>query len=352
MEISRHLVEPILMTTLTEAVPAPGVQTVTVASLLDSANNEPAVYGGASLVCDTGANAEIIVVTPVGGGTITANFTKAHLSGVPLTGAAFPTQQTTDPIYTQSEMIGYVSKAQNEFLERVPVAMQLFYQNTITGQLYQSLPANVIELNHVSISQLSLPITSLVRVGGVVTASFADPHGLKAGQTFWVVQPGDLTFQGVFQVASVTDNKTLTYLQDAANNTTAGGTVAYFVRLYEVTQAELNMANRQWRQTWGTPTAFFEDRTGNYQWGLGAIPSVGAPLELLCSIRDNDVLTLLDGFLIADTILHYVKYLAMSYIFSKDGVYRDPQRAKYCQERFERGVKTIQRWLDFNVAKS
>ena len=106
------------------------------------------------------------------------------------------------------------------------------------------------------------------------------------------------------------------------------------------------MANRQWRQMWATPRSWFEDRTGNYQWGLGPIPAVGAPVELLASVRDNDTLTLLDGFLVADMLVPYFKYLAMSYVFSKDGVYRDPQRAKYCQERFNRGVAAVQRWMD------
>lgn len=343
MEISLHLVEPIVQTTLTESVAAPGVASPTVGS---TAN----IYVDALLVCDTGTNAEVISVLAIGAGSIEAVFAKAHASGVPLTAATFPTQEGTDPIFTQAEMIGYVSRAQNEFLEQVPVAFAQFFQQTTTGQLYQPLPATAIELDHVALSQLSLPITSLVRSGSVVTATFADPHDLSVGDTFWVVQPEDLTFQGVFEVASIIGppsmSNQLTYLQYLADASTTGGTVAYFSRLYEVTQSELTMANRQWRQGWGTPQNFFQDRTGNYQWGLGAIPAVGAPLELICSVRDADTLTLLDGFIIPDTILHFVKYLAMSYAFSKDGVYHDAQRAKYCEERFKRGVATVQRFLD------
>jgi hypothetical protein len=348
MEISKHVVEPILLTTLTAPVVTPGSQTVLVGSVLDPNNSELAVYIGAQVVVDTGANAEIVTITAftVSPASITAVFAGAHASGVPLTGATFPTQHATDEIYGQAEMIGYVARAQNEFLEQVPVAFSLFYQSTITGQMLQSLPANAIELNHVSLSQLSLPITSLVRAGGIVTATFANPHGLLANGTFWIVQPADLTFQGVFRVASVPDPYTLTYLQFAEDAATADGTAAYFVRLYELTQEELSMNNRQWRSTWGTPSAFYEDRTGNYQWGLGAIPAVGAPLELICSIRDSDTLTLLDGFLIADTILHFVKWLAISYIASKDGCYRNEQLAQYGQMRFKRGVMAVQRLID------
>ena len=360
MEVSRHLVSPILLTNITQPVPAAGIQTITVASLFDAANGQLAVYVGAMLVCDTGTNAEVITLTdfdPVAG-TITAVFANLHASGAALTGATFPTQQVTDPIFTQSEMIGYVARAQNEFLEKVPVAMQLSYQQTATNQLYQPLPSNAIELNHVSLSQLSLPIVSLVRSGSVVTATFTDPHGLAINQTFWVVNPsgssnplGDASFYGVFQVASVPTSRTLTYLQYEADASTTGGTAAYFNRLYEVTQTELTMANRQWRNTPGTPTSFFEDRSGNYQWGLGPIPAVGFPIEVLYSIRDSDTLTLLDGFLVADQILYVPKYLALSYIFSKDGVYHDSQRAKFCMERFKRGVMALNRWCDANVVQ-
>jgi len=348
MEISRHLVEPLLLTTTTAPVPAPGVQTISVASLFDAANGEIAVYVGAMLVCDVDQNAEVITVIafdPVAG-TITANFALAHVSGVALTGATFPTQQTTDPIFQQSEMIGYVARAQNEFLEQVPVSFALAYQQTATSQLYQPLPANAIELNHVSISQLSLPIETLVRSGSMVTATFVDPHGLKVNQTFWIINTLDPSFVGVFRVFSVVSPTQFTYLQYQPDSYTVNGTVAYFQRLYEVTQEELNLSNRQWRQGAGTPNSFFEDRSGNYQWGLGPIPSVGAPVEVIFSQRDSDTLTLLDGFLIPDTILHYVKYLALSYIWQKDGVYRNDQLAKYSQERFKRGVAAVQRWID------
>jgi hypothetical protein len=354
MEISLHVVEPILLTTLSAPILAPGSQTVLVGSILDPQNSELAVYVGAQVVVDTGTSAEIVTITAfvVSPASITAVFAGAHASGVPVSGATFPTQHATDPIFTQDEMIGYVARAQNEFLEQVPVAFSLFYQSTITGQMLQSLPANAIELNHVSLSQLSLPIISLVRAGGIVTATFANPHGLLANGTFWVVQPADLTFQGVFRVASVVDPNTITYLQFANDAATTGGTAAYFVRLYELTSEELTLNNRQWKQTWGTPSSWFEDRSGNYQWGLGAIPAVGAPLELICSIRDSDVLTLLDGFLAADLLVPYFKYLAMSYIFSKDGVYKDPQRAQYCDMRFKRGVAAVQRWIDNMVVQA
>jgi hypothetical protein len=119
------------------------------------------------------------------------------------------------------------------------------------------------------------------------------------------------------------------------------------VRLYELTQTELTMRDRNWKvETLLTPTAFFEDRTGLYKWGVNGIPRSNFPCEILASIRDSDSLTLLDGFAIPDILVHFLKYKVMQDCYSKDGVLSDPQRAAYCGERFDRGVVATQRWLD------
>ena len=119
------------------------------------------------------------------------------------------------------------------------------------------------------------------------------------------------------------------------------------VRLYELTQTELTMRDRNWKvETLLTPTAFFEDRTGLYRWGVNGIPRSNFPVELLCSIRDTDSLTLLSGLLVPDICVPYVKYRVMQDCFSKDGVMSDPQRAAYCGQRFDRGVLATARWLD------
>jgi len=346
-EISLHLCCPYLSTTLLTAVTVPGSQTVTLGTLRDQNNNEIAVYAGAQLVVG-GPGAEIIIVTAFSPSSnqITATFARTHLQGSPVTAATFSLQQPTDPIYTQPEMLGYLSRAQNEFLEQVPFTFAIFSQSATTGSIIQSLPSTAIELNRVAASTLSLPITSLVRAGNTVTATFSAPHGLSVGSTFWVLDPEDSSFAGVFKVATVASSTVVTYEQDAADASTTGGTAEYYIRLYELTQEELTMANRQWRAQFGAPTAFFEDRTGLYQWGLNAQPPFGLTLELLCSIRDTDNLSLLDGFLVPDPLVPYVKYLAMNYALSKDGVFADPQRARYCEMRFRRGVAAVQRWLD------
>lgn len=340
-EISFHLIEPICVSQLSAGV-STGVQTVAVA-------NTAAMYIGAQLVCGSGANVEVITLTAVGAGTITANFSKSHLINTPLSGATFPVQQATDPIFTQAEMLGYVSRAQNEFLEAVPCIFALFTQDALAGSIIQALPDTAIELNRVAASPMGMPISTLVRSGGTVTATFPSPHGLKAGQTFWVQNPTDPTFAGVFQVitAPPLTPDVLTYAQGGANASTTGGRAVTWLRLYELTQEELSMANRQWQtQSIAMPSAYYEDRTGLYKWGVDGKIAVGVPLELLCSIRDTQSLGLADGFFVPDIVLHYVKYRAMEFCFSKDGVWQDSQRADYCRNRYQRGVATVQRVLN------
>jgi len=337
IEISCHLVCPFVTRNLGILV-APGVHTIS--------GPTDAMYNGALLVCDTGSSAEVIAISNVTANSFTATFTKSHFSNAPLLTATFPLQAETDPVFTQSEMLGYLSRAQNEFLERVPCIMAIFEQAAVPGVIPQVLPSLAIELNRVAASNKALPIVSLARSGNVVTAVFVDPHGLSAKQTFLVKDAGDPTFDGAFAVTTVVGPKSITYNQVAPNASTTGGTLQYLVRLYEVTQQELTMANRQWRQTPGFPTSFFEDRSGVYGWGLGALPAFGIPLELLCSIRDTDTLGLLDHFLVPDVAIHGVKYLALAYAFSKDSVFADSQRAAYCQQRFERVVLALERFID------
>ena len=66
---------------------------------------------------------------------------------------------------------------------------------------------------------------------------------------------------------------------------------------------------------------------------------------MLVSLRDSDQLLMTDGFLVPDVVLHYVKWLAMNYIWSKDGEQSNPLLAKYSEMRYRRGVATVNRWL-------
>lgn len=89
---------------------------------------------------------------------------------------------------------------------------------------------------------LSLPtswaISSLVRSGGVVTATTSVTNTLNVGEGFAVVSPTDPTFAGLFSVSTiVTPGSVFTYTQDGPNATsTAGGSISlgsvyyYYIR--------------------------------------------------------------------------------------------------------------------------
>jgi hypothetical protein len=275
MEMSYHLLQPIVYTTLSQSTLAG----LNVAAPVPTTLN---MYPGAMLVVDSGVSAEIATVLSVGVGgsppspAFYANLNLPHSAGAMVAAATFPLQAATDPLLTQQECLAYVSRAQNQFLMDCPLYYQLTQQTVQYGQLYQSAPLNMIEMERVAVQ-------------------------------------------------------------------TASGK---WSRLYELTQEELGMQNPQWRMAHLTAlNSWFEDRTGNYQWGVNGIPATAFPVELLTSVRDSDVLALTDGFLVPDPMLHYVKYLALSYAWSSDSEIRDPLRANYAIMRYQRGVAAVRRWM-------
>lgn len=148
MEISLHLVEQIVATSMPSGAGS-GVQTVAVLSTVG-------MYVGAQVVVANidGTQPTILTITafdPVGL-TMTGNFAQAYVAGSTVMGGTFPTQQPTDPFFTQAEVIDYVARAENEFLAKVPLIFQFFENYPIlTGQTFQTLPSTAIELERVAI---------------------------------------------------------------------------------------------------------------------------------------------------------------------------------------------------------
>jgi hypothetical protein len=353
LEIGLHLLEPYLYSTTISAVSAPGTATIQVPTL-----GYPvlAVFVGAQLVIDTGASQEIITVTAFNASatppTITATFALTHLAGVTIVGATFPTQAASgDPFFTQSEILSYLARAQNTFLSDVPMIYALNTQMVQVGQTLQPLVCDAIEMAHVASSYANVLLSSLTRSSNLVTAISASPHGLTQSEKFAILQSPDPTFDGAFKVGTVIDAYTWSYPQYAPNaSTSGGGWAGLWLRLLEVSQEELSMQNPQWRDQFVTKLLnFFEDRTGLYQFGVGpGVPSTNLPIEILCSIRDTDTLQLTDYFLVPDVMLHAVKYLALSYAWSKNGEQQSPQQAAYAKARYDRLVLTCRRWLGWH----
>lgn len=324
-------------------------------------------YVGAEVILGYRASSEeIVTVLAVdeAGLTFTCSPVNTHVPSEVVFGATFPTQQPTDPLYTQSEIQGYLASAQNDFLTKVPLVLEIFPNRALTlGQLYQPTPGNAIELERVAVQsgvQL-LQITIISRTAGIVTVTLQLASNFTTGLPVLVFGVIDRSFNSVgsatFSLTSVSaDGKTLTWLQTAADATSSQGSVGPQIlsRLYESSQTSLSMQDPQWfyNTTSTVPTNWFEDRTGVYQWGVAPVPDSNFFVELIASVRDSDGLGLLDGFLLPDIFVPYIKYCALADCLSKAGEQRSPTLARFYQSRYDFGVMLADRFLRAVVEKT
>lgn len=349
MEVSFHLSQPAVYTALTAPISTLGVQTAAV-------NSTYGMYAGAQLVVElpntpampgpTGGTEVVTVISVTDSKHFVASFTQGHNSGRPVWAPTFPTQQGTDPIFTQSEMLSYLSRAQNEFLTAVPCFYQRFFQDVAMGAIYQATPSTAILIDRIAASAIDIGITSMVRSGNIVTLAAVSPTNLVKYNTLSVVEASDPSFNGVFAVSSAPSANVITYRQIGANTSTTGGNIQSMLRLYEATQEELVQQDRSWQSNYSsTLQSWFEDRAGLYKWGVGGLPASTFPVELLCAVRDTDTLGFLDGFLIPDVVVHGLKYLTLNYAWQKDGVAQQPQMAEFCLKRYAQVVMATQRYI-------
>jgi hypothetical protein len=119
------LIQPVVNETFPSTIAA-GSQTIPIS---DAAVWVPTVcfYVGAQLVCGvTGTSLEVVTVTAVSVGvSFTAVFTNGHAAGEPILGATFPVRYPTDPLFTQTEMIAYISSATSDFYTDVPLCYNI-----------------------------------------------------------------------------------------------------------------------------------------------------------------------------------------------------------------------------------
>lgn len=118
-DASFSLYEPFVSTTVPVGGIAAGSQTVNAW--------DASMYVGAQLVVGNAGATDIEVVTITGtnpGTSFTATFANNHNAGEFIAGATFPREASNgDPLYTQPEMLGYLSSAYNDFLSVCPLAI-------------------------------------------------------------------------------------------------------------------------------------------------------------------------------------------------------------------------------------
>jgi hypothetical protein len=104
----------------------------------------PCFYIGAQIVCGvTGDNLEVVTVTAVNVGvSFTAVFANAHNIGEPILGATFPVRYPTDPLFTQAEMIAYISSACSDFYTDVPLCYNIADLTVNPTQQNTALPSD------------------------------------------------------------------------------------------------------------------------------------------------------------------------------------------------------------------
>lgn len=305
-------------------------------------------------------NAEVVSVLTVGETLFTANVLNGHVAGETIFGATFPCQQTTDPIFTQAEIQGYIAQAQNEFLTKVPLIFELFPNILVNqGDNFYTLPDTSIELERVAVQTIPpanfYPILTIARSASDVTAVLQNSVSAaewSPGLAILVLGVGDTTFDSVsnstFALTAVSqDGFTLNWAQSASDSTSTGGVVALPVqtRLYESSQNQIAMRDPNWAVNSGIPTNFFEDRTGVYGWGVAPVPDGNYYCELLTSVRGPEFLGLLEGFEVPDIFVPYIKYKSLEFCWSKAGCQRSPSLARWASSRYDFGVMLAERFL-------
>jgi hypothetical protein len=282
-DVALVLIEQNVQTVLGTTISA-GVQTVTPGSMVG-------VYLGALLLVGSGASQEVVTVSAVTATTFTATFSFGHMSTDPLVGATFPSGQTDAPLFTQLEMIAYLTDVQNDFLLKTRILYAIATQNTKAGQRVYAQPATAIRLERIAIP----------------TGSISEGYGTGPY--------GEFPYGG--------------------GTSTAGN----MTDLYETSQSNLDLMDPLWSQRQDIPQQFFRDQIDTAMFGLFPIPSAIFLLEQWYSVRGvtsgNTLNTLL---LVPDIFGHYMKYGTLARCFSKDGEMRDPKRADYCKKRYDLGV--------------
>lgn len=132
------LIQPSVNTTVPSGGISTGAQTV--------AAWDSSMYVGAQIVVGNrgGSDIEVVMITAVVVGTsFTATFQNAHTAGETIFGPTFPVRQASgDQLFTQAEMIGYLSTALSDFLTDCPLIYAIASVTVPPLQQSTALPAD------------------------------------------------------------------------------------------------------------------------------------------------------------------------------------------------------------------
>jgi hypothetical protein len=147
-DVGYALIEIVVNTTLNPggATVTPGIQTVTPA-------NMAGIYAGAQIVVGSNGAAaqEVVTVTSVTAFTFTATFVNSHPNLEPISGCTFSSGVPTYPMFTQSEVLGYMADSQNDFLLQVRPVYAIAPLAITVGRKVYPAPADAIRIERASI---------------------------------------------------------------------------------------------------------------------------------------------------------------------------------------------------------
>jgi hypothetical protein len=166
-DVSLALLERAVSTTLTANVSA-GSNTVNVGSTAS-------MYVGAKLIVGSGVTREVITLTAVGVSSITATFAFGHSSGEVVYGTTFPSGQTDHPLFTQAELLAYLTEVQNEFLLAVRPLYTTENLSLLSGNRFVNKPATAIRIERIAINNMHLEDVSVTELDMLQTSWFAQP---------------------------------------------------------------------------------------------------------------------------------------------------------------------------------
>ena len=160
-DVSYKLFEGVVNTVVPAGGIAIGSQTVAVW--------DESMYVGAMILVGVGAaDLEVVTITAtVPGTSFTATFINAHVAGESITGATFPVRQTTDPLFTQAEMLQYLSNAANDFLTDCPLAYEIAENVPVVfSQQNAMLPSDCMVPERIAVNSYPLRETSQSNLDG------------------------------------------------------------------------------------------------------------------------------------------------------------------------------------------
>jgi hypothetical protein len=339
----RVLIEPVVNTTLGTVVPSAGSFTVSPPSMAG-------IYNGALLICGSGATQEVVTVTTVTTFTFTAVFAYPHAATDPLYGATFPTGQFGgDILFTQAEMLGYLSDALLDFTMKTWPIYNIVQSQFLTGVRAYTTPSDAIRIERISRQNTPRITTTLgtAVTGGpnLQTVAPGSMAGIINGTQLIVGVNG--SNQEILVAANVTATtfQAIFLLTHAATDPVLDDAPAIY-RLWDVSVTNLDQLDPNWQATEGFPRMYYEDELNVGQYGVYPSPAVTFPSNIWYSQRPPVTLALNSSVFVPDPLVYIPYYGMLARIFRKDGELRDPQREQYAQKRYDMGVEIAVRFLE------